>query len=179
MLHFTRHARALPALSLCAFVLFWSTSVGTADASSPVQKRGERAATDRTPAEKKSVADEEAPPYHEYKGVRIGMTADEARKILGNPTDKGDQQDFYVFSDNETAQVFYDADHKVYAVAVMYIVAGNNAPTPKSVVGTDIEPGPNGALNKRVEYPKAGFWVSYNRTVGDSPIVSITMQKKQ
>ena len=177
MLHFTRTERPLPlfTLSLCAFVLACSACVLVSRASA-AQKR--ESAT-KAPVAKPAAADEDAPPYHEYKGVRIGMSADEARKILGSPTDKGDKQDFYVFSDNETAQLFYDADHKVFAVAVMYIVAGNNAPTPKSVIGTDIEPSPNGTLNKRVDYPKAGFWVSYNRTVGESPIVSITMQKKQ
>ena len=180
MLHFTQSERPAPllALSVCAFVLAVGSFLPPTGRAAPSQKRG-RAASEAAGQADPAAKDEEAPPYHEYKGVRIGMTTDEARKLLGNPTDKGDKQDFYVFSDNETAQVFYDAEHKVFAVAVMYVVAGNNAPTPKSVVGTDIEPGPTGMLSKRVDYPKAGFWVAYNRTAGDSPIVSITMQKKQ
>ena len=32
--------------------------------------------------------DKEEPPFHEYKGVRLGMSVEEARKALGNPTDK-------------------------------------------------------------------------------------------
>jgi hypothetical protein len=28
-----------------------------------------------------------------------------------------------------------------------------------------------------VRYPKEGYWVSYSRTAGDTPIISITIQK--
>ena len=122
--------------------------------------------------------DKNAPPYHEYKGVRIGMLADEARKKLGDPADKSDKQDFYVFGDNETAQVFYDAEKKVYAVSVIY-TGGNGAPSCKAVIGTEAEAKPDGSVHRKVDYPKAGFWVAYSRMAGDSPLVTITMQKKQ
>lgn len=39
------------------------------------------------------------PPYSDYKGVRIGMSADEARAKLGQPTQKFENQDFYVVSE--------------------------------------------------------------------------------
>ena len=45
--------------------------------------------------------DEAAPAFSDFKGVRIGMTADEARKKLGNPRDKGADQDFYIFNENQ------------------------------------------------------------------------------
>jgi hypothetical protein len=137
------------------------------------QQRGGAAA--RPQAEDK---DKDEPRYHEYKGVRIGMTADEARKKLGEPADKGDKQDFYVFSDNETAQVFYDAEKKVYAVSVIYMGGVTNAPTAKSVLGTDLEAKPDGSMHRKVDYPKAGFWVAYSRTAGDQPLVTVTMQRK-
>lgn len=122
---------------------------------------------------------EDAPAYKEYKGVHIGMTADEARKKLGNPTDKSDKQDFYAVSDSETVQVFYDNDKKVFAVSVLYMGAGvASAPTPKAVLGTEVEPAADGRIHKMVDYPKAGYWVSYSRTGGDTPIVTVTMQKK-
>jgi hypothetical protein len=121
-------------------------------------------------------ANEEQPPYQEYKGVRIGMPVEEARKKLGAPADKGDKQDFYVFSDNESAQVFYDGG-KVHAVSVIYVGNPAMAPTAKSVLGSDIEAKPDGSMHRKVDFPKAGFWVSYSRTAGDAPLVTVTMMK--
>jgi hypothetical protein len=49
--------------------------------------------------------------------------------------------------------------------------------TPQQVFGADFETKPDGSKHKLVRYPKAGCWVSYSRTAGDTPIVSITIQK--
>ena len=135
-----------------------------------------RASATATPAAKAEPADD-APTFQEYKGVRIGMTADEARQKLGSPTDKGDTQDFYLVSEKESVQVMYDKDKKVSALALIYMNAGAGVPTAKAVLGDDIEAKPDGSLYKLVRYPKAGYWVSYSRTAGDAPIVSVTMQK--
>ena len=128
-----------------------------------------------TPAAKPVSADE--PTFQEFKGVRIGMTADEARRKLGSPTDKGDTQDFYLVSDNESVQVMYDGDKKVSALALIYMNAGEKAPTAKAVMGSDLEARADGSVYKMTRYPKAGYWVSYSRTGGASPTVSIMMQK--
>lgn len=142
----------------------------------------DRAATRKAPAAVTAVAaeddDKTAPPYHEYKGVRIGMTADEARKKLGDPADKGDKQDFYAFGENESAQIFYDSEKKVFAVSVIYLNGGSGAPTCKSVLGMEVEAKADGSLHRKIDYPKAGFWVACSRTQGDAPMVTITMQKK-
>jgi hypothetical protein len=180
MLHITTYGRqfSLIAVALCASVLAQGVLAAAAPPVGAAPTQANPPAAGKSPAAK-SDKDEESPPYHEYKGVRIGMTADEARKALGVPTDKGDQQDFYVFSDNETAQVFYDAQKKVVAVATVYVGAAGGVPAPRAVLGTEIEPKADGSLYKMVTYPKAGFWVSYSRTAGEAPITSITMQKKQ
>jgi hypothetical protein len=120
---------------------------------------------------------EEPPPFHEYKGVSIGMTADEARKKLGSPTDKGDKQDFYAFNDNESCQVYYDETKKVVAVSVTYL--GGEVPAPKSILGTEADRKADGSLYKLIRYPKAGYWVSYMRTTGDAPMTILAMQKIQ
>jgi hypothetical protein len=117
------------------------------------------------------------PLFIEYKGVRIGMDTEEARRKLGSPADKDDVQDFYVFSEKESAQVFYDKGHKVMAVSVIYVGDNSGAPLPKIVLGTDIEAKADGAMHKMVRYPEAGYWVSYNRTGGDDPLITVTMQK--
>ena len=116
------------------------------------------------------------PRFHDYKGVRIGMSADEARQKLGTPQDKSDQQDFYAVSDKETVQVSYDAQHNVAALAVMYLDA-DKAPAPKAVLGAELTANPDGRIYRLVRYPKVGYWVSYSRTAGDSPLVTVMMQK--
>jgi hypothetical protein len=45
------------------------------------------------------------------------------------------------------------------------------------VLGVELIAKPNGSMYQLVRYPDAGYWVSYNRTAGDKPIVTITMQK--
>lgn len=122
-------------------------------------------------------ADDEGGALHEYKGVSIGMSAEEVRKKLGNPTDKGDEQDFFVFSDNETAQVLYDKSHKVMALSFDFASGAHEIPSAKTIFGTDVEAKPDGSIYKMVRYPKAGYWLSYNRTAGTAPLTSITLQK--
>ena len=122
---------------------------------------------------------EEAPPFREYKGVKLGMGAEEARKLLGTPADKGDTQDFYSFSDKETAQIYYDAEKKVFAISVIYIGAGATVPTAKAVLGTEVEAKPDGSMHQRLDFPKSRCWVAYSRTSGDAPLITITIQKKE
>jgi hypothetical protein len=118
------------------------------------------------------------PLFSDFRGVRIGMSTDEARKKLGSPREKGDEQDFYVFNDNQTVQVFYDkATKTVMAVSIDYMSGANEIPAPKDVVGSEPESKADGSAYKMVRYPKAGFWVSYSRTAGNSPTITITLQK--
>ncbi|HVF57243.1 MAG TPA: hypothetical protein VM934_13900 [Pyrinomonadaceae bacterium] len=168
----------LLALPLSGLLLASLAATSQARAVAAQQQNNTNAASVKVKTDA-SAAGEEQPPYQEYKGVRIGMSADEARKKLGRPTDKGDQQDVYVFNDNESAQIYYDGSKTVFAVSVMYTGQGIVVPTAKAVVGSDVEARPDGSMHKMVSYPKAGFWVSYNRTAGDSPLTIITMQKKQ
>jgi len=125
-------------------------------------------------------APEESPIFQEYRGVQIGWLADDVRKKLGNPADKGDEQDFYVFGEKETVQILYDkATHKVTAISVDFMTGASDVITPQQVFGADFETKPDGSKHKLVRYPKAGYWVSYSRTAGDTPIVTITIQKLQ
>jgi hypothetical protein len=132
------------------------------------------AAAAQTPDDKAK----EEPPFREYKGVRIGMSAAEARKLLGNPTDKGDAQDFYSLSEEESCQIYYDEARKVSAVSITYL-GGKSAPTARAVLGDDAEPRQDGSAHKLVRFPKAGYWVSYSRTSGDSPMTIIAIHKLQ
>jgi hypothetical protein len=121
---------------------------------------------------------DDGPVFHEYRGVQIGWLADDVRKKLGDPAAKGDEQDYYVFGEKERAQILYDK--KTRMVTTISVDFNTDAPdviTPQQVFGADVETKADGSKHKLVRYPKAGFWVSYSRTAGDTPIITITLQK--
>ncbi len=112
-----------------------------------------------------------------YRGFGIGDPAEEIRKKLGEPRDKSDRQDLYVFGDDESVQFIYGLDAKVTAIMITFTGKLNSAPTPKDVFGEDVPKKPDGGIFKMVRYPKEGYWISYNKIVGDDSIISIAMQK--
>jgi len=158
MFHVSRRSATLPLLSLLVAALAFAAAQARAQNGPDKNK--------------------EEPPFHEYKGVRIGMTADEARKKLGNPTDKDDKQEVYSVNDNETCQVYYDDTKKVFAVSVTYL-GGKAIPAARSILGAEVEAKQDGSIYKLVRFPKAGYWVSYTRTAGDAPMTIIAIQKLQ
>jgi hypothetical protein len=118
-----------------------------------------------------------APAFAEYRGARIGMTATEVREKLGKPKSKDKSQDLFAFGENELAQIFYDDQEKVYAISIDFTGKNNDAPTAREVLGEDIASRADGSIYQRKNYEDAGYWLSYNRTSGDEPQVTITMQK--
>ncbi|HKS28898.1 MAG TPA: hypothetical protein VJS44_13820 [Pyrinomonadaceae bacterium] len=148
--------KALPLLAACFCLLALAASV-------PAQKSGK----------------DEAPCFSEYRGVQIGMKIDDARLKLGKPKEMADELDIYNFSEKESAQVYYDkTSQKITAISVDYVGA-TEAPECRKVTGTEADSKADGSKFKLVRYPKAGYWVSYNRTAGATPIVTVTMQKIQ
>lgn len=167
MIHDTRHNflsdLAITILTLAALVLLGAGTAANTSAQTTLNKAHGAAA--------------QQPLYIEYRGVRIGMNAQEVRSKLGEPLQKGDDMDFYVFSSGkEMAQIAYDGSHAVKAVSVDYF-GGASAPDYKLVVGPNVDVKPNGSIYKLVQYDDFGVWVYYNRTGGGVPIVTITIQK--
>lgn len=122
-------------------------------------------------------ADESGPLFNEYRGVQIGSAAEDVRKKLGTPTDKSAEQDFFVFGEKESAQILYDKAGKVVTISVDFMNGASGVLTPKELFGGDIDVKPDGSMYKMVRYPKHGCWVSYNRTAGNQPLVTVTLQK--
>ena len=116
------------------------------------------------------------PVFRDYRGVKIGMTAEDVRAKLED-VKKGDRQDYLVFSERETAQIFYDDQGKVTAISIDYFGDNTNAPSSDAVLGAALQAKADGSMYQLNRYPEAGYWVSYNRTAGDKPIITITMQK--
>lgn len=126
-----------------------------------------------------AAGEDESAMFKEYRGVQLGMTADEVRKKLGDPKDKGDEQDFFVFNETETAQIVYDKTHKVVTISADFLNPSSSVPTAKQVFGADLEAKADGSIYRMVRFPKAGYWLSYNRTGGASPLTTVTLQKIQ
>ena len=127
-----------------------------------------------------AAGEDESALFKDYRGVQLGMTADEVRKKLGDPKDKGDEQDFFIFNDTETAQIVYDKTHKVVTISADFMNAEQlSVPTAKQVFGADVEAKADGSIYRMVRFTKAGYWLSYNRTGGASPLTTVTLQKIQ
>ncbi|MCA1816035.1 MAG: hypothetical protein LC746_06440 [Acidobacteria bacterium] len=114
-------------------------------------------------------------PFRDFRGVSLGMLVADARAKLGTPADKSDALDLYNINDKETVQIAYDGG-KVSAIVIMFMNPAD-ALAPRAVFGTDLEAKPDGSIYKMVRYTKAGYWVSYSRTAGDSPLVTVMIQK--
>jgi hypothetical protein len=141
---------------------------------------GAKAQAQKSHAVRTAPAATQQPLYTEYKGVRLGMTAQEVRAKLGVPTllaMKENETDYFVFSESEAVQIGYDAALKVKVISIDY-QNGTGAPEPRAVVGAELETRENGSLYRIVYYDSLGFWVSYSRTAGPVNIVTITIQKK-
>lgn len=129
--------------------------------------KGQTRAVTSTPQLQQSI-------YREHRGVRLGMTAAEARAKLGEPAMKSDEQDFYVFSANETTQIAYDHNQKVMTISTDYI-DGAGAPDYRAVVGEGLLQRPDGSVFRMVMYESERFWVSYNKSAATVPVVTITI----
>ena len=103
------------------------------------------------------------------------MTAGEVRGKLGDPALKSDEQDFFVISKNETAQIAYNAAQKVMTISTDYTDIAA-APDYRTVVGEGtLLSRPDGSVFKMVLNDSERFWVSYNKSATTVPIVTITI----
>jgi len=111
--------------------------------------------------------------YREYRGVRLGMTPADTRAKLGTAVMKSEDQDYYVFSANESTQIMY-RDQKVVMISTDY-TNGVGAPDFRTVVGERILQKPDGSLFSMVRNDAERFWVSYNKSATVVPVVTITL----
>ena len=137
-----------------------------------------------TPAAANQIADKKSetpvlmPVLVDYKGIKIGTTADEVRDKLGK-AEIDDKDGFFYREDDEMVQIRLDADKKVRFVAFTFLNNNKNALKFADVfgAGTPEVAQPDGSVYNLVRYPEAGYWVAYSRTAGEKPTVTVTMQK--
>jgi hypothetical protein len=165
----------LLASALFTAVFLVIAPVTNAQKATSTRNPNPRVAKTRATTDTKLKADSAKPLFSEYKGTRLGMSPDEVRAKLPDLKEKGDDQDFFVFSETESAQVFYQGG-KVFAISVNYTGA-SGAPKCADVIGEEIQAKDDGSKYQLVRYPEAGYWVSYSRTAGDAPLITVTIQK--
>ena len=119
------------------------------------------------------------PVWQNYKGIAIGMTADEVRAKLGAAKSEDADGFFYIFSETENAQFLLDKDKKVRTVSVVFTADNTAAPKFADVFGktAELEAKPDGSIYKMVKYADAGYWVSYSRMAGEKAMVIVMIQK--
>jgi len=129
-------------------------------------------------ADKKSETTILMPVLIDYKGIKIGTTAEEVRDKLGKA--KIDDKDgFFYDADDEMVQIRLDGDQKVRLVSITYLNKNEHTPKYADVFGAEAQAPtkPDGSIYNLVRYPEAGYWVAYSRTAGEKPTVTVTMQK--
>ncbi|HKO59616.1 MAG TPA: hypothetical protein VJV03_00520 [Pyrinomonadaceae bacterium] len=165
-------------LLISLFVLASAPAAGQQPAATPAT---DNVISKNTPAETKQpvqpAAAVVAPVYKDFMGVTLGMAADDIRSKLGHLKNKSDRQDFFVFSETQTAQIVYDEKGHATIISVDYLSKDGNAPSPESVLGEPAQAKPDGSIYQRKRYPEAGYWIAYSRTAGDNPVITVTMQK--
>lgn len=119
------------------------------------------------------------PAWQSYKGISLGMTADEVRAKLGAPKSEDAEGFFYIFSDTENAQILLDSSKKVRTVSVVFTAEHSASPTFADVFGktAEAQAKPDGSIYKMVKYEDAGYWISYSRMAGEKAMVIVMLQK--
>ncbi len=119
------------------------------------------------------------PLLQDYKGVKIGMTADDVRAKLGKPQSEDKDGFLYNFAETETTQVLLDAAQKVRCISIMYTGEHLKPPTIQDIFGPGAaaDSTAGGGMTKLVKYTEAGYWISYNRMPGEKPMTMVVIQK--
>lgn len=119
------------------------------------------------------------PRIKELKGIKLNMTMDQVKDILGKPK-VGDKTSMYFdFKGDESMQLEFDSDGKVRMAALIFM---KKAESPKFFDVFDetvaYAPAADGRVYKLVNYPNAGYWVAYGKLIlEDGPMTTVTMQK--
>src|ERR1043165_7941123 len=125
-----------------AIVLILAVSISNAQTTSSATSQEQVATVVNSPASKAPV---NAPVYTDYRGVSIGMSADDVRSKLDG-VKKGSGQDFVAFSEYESAKIYYDEKHRITAIAIDYIGNIPRARTPETGLGEPLEPRADGSM---------------------------------
>ncbi|HZS07637.1 MAG TPA: hypothetical protein VFD58_22570 [Blastocatellia bacterium] len=118
-----------------------------------------------------------APPVlHEYRGVRLGLTAEQVRGVMGKASRTGEGMDEFKLGDGDLITVYYDAKGAVRTIE-LYFTDAARAPAWTEVVGNaEIQSQPSGSKFARVVVSDENFWVTMYRSKSGT-VTTITISR--
>ncbi len=112
-----------------------------------------------------------------FRGIQLGMTSQEVRKLIGKSDLKDDELELFKLSATRRIRVYYAADGRARAIVSTFFGDDSGAPAPEAVLGTSIRLAEDGSGSGTLESPDEGYSIVYSRVGGDNPMVLITMQR--
>jgi hypothetical protein len=111
----------------------------------------------------------------DYRGVKLGMKAEEVRAAMGKAELSQPDKDRFIIKGDDRLTVYYDGG-AVKAIQ-LYIVDPKNAPAWADVVGdAEIIEMESGAKRARRDVPEEGFWVSMYQSK-DGAMTTVTISR--
>jgi hypothetical protein len=111
----------------------------------------------------------------DYRGVKLGMKAEEVRAAMGKAELSQPDKDRFVIKGDDRLTVYYD-NGAVKAIQ-LYIVDPQNAPAWADVVGdAEIIEMESGAKRARRDVAEEGFWVSMYQSK-DGAMTTVTISR--
>ena len=118
-----------------------------------------------------------AAPMELFEGIRLGMSRGEVEAQLGKPSEEDKSQAYYERSAQRRIRVYFDANGKATALVASFIGNDTDAPSPESILGTPLHAATDGTVSGVANRATEGYRVSYSRTMGETPMVFVTLQK--
>lgn len=96
---------------------------------------------------------------HEYKGVRLGMSRDQVKEVVGKPSDSTDTSDDFKLTGEDMMTIHYE-NNMVKAIQIAFFDI-KNVPEWKTVVGdAEVNHSDSGARHARKVMADENYWVS-------------------
>lgn len=158
----------MPRLWILSFVLM-------ALGSTAFQTRSAAPISTQQPNSDTATRPQEAKVMREFRGVKLGLKADDVHSAMGKPESASTDREEYKLSDDDTLTVHYD-NGAVKAIQIRF-TSTKNAPSWKDVVGNaEIQQNENGSKVARVVVSAEKFWVSMYQSK-DGATTSITISR--
>ncbi|HZN10581.1 MAG TPA: hypothetical protein VFC61_02825 [Blastocatellia bacterium] len=112
----------------------------------------------------------------EFRGVKLGMKADQVHAAAGKPESAAEGQEEYKLSEDDSMTVYFDEKKEVRAIRAFF-TNPKNVPAWKEVVGdVEVTQNENGSKSARRVLGEEKFWVSMYQNK-DGSVTTITISR--